>query len=361
MAESSESQDKGTPLEHGQAIVRAMEAWSVGLGPLIHVIGPVNEHGGLRTLGVSLESGMLHTSWHEGTEQLEPVVNLPEHVGFGRRGVNLDWPTLIGRSIPPTRIWPWIVTQDMLKASLKDVLHSHALWSESPDALWELTYDFAWHIASWNSAQRESPSIEDTLRALEEYKSSMLLTIGDLTVEEKDMDAIRKVLQMHLASGKQYVTDRWPGPDRDPPLGRRSWMWHERFTSERWLARVEAVYGAALRIYVDIVQKWFAPFADKLMLYANLPAKFEGRIQMPQTRGDVPHLTWWPRFLGPQQETKVEFELPPQITSIWMTSGKRLRPQTPRILVEPVFHGIVLRQFALMVGGLQLNGTEVAD
>ncbi len=309
--DSSGSQDNGTHIVHGQAIRQAMEAWSVGLGPLMHAIGPVDEHGVLRTLGVSLESGMLSTSWYEGTEQLEPVVNLPEHVGFGRRGVNLDWPTLNARSMPPTRIWPWIVTQEMLKASLKDVLHSHALWAESPDALWELPYDFAWHIASWNSAQRESPSIEDTLRAMDEFKSSSSLTFGDLTVEAKDMDAIRNLLQVHLGSGKRYVTEPWPGPDRDSPLGRRSRMWNEQFTSERWLARVEAVYGAALRIYVDIVQKWFAPFADKLMLYANLPAKFEGRIQMPQTRGGVPYLSWWPRFLGTGQESKVEFELRP--------------------------------------------------
>ena len=118
-------------------------------------------------------------------------------------------------------------------------------------------------------------------------------------------------LHAQLASGKIARDGSMASPGRGSPLDRRSWMWHEEFTGERFLERVEAVYGAALRIYVDIVQKWFAPFADKFMLYANLPAKFEGRIWMPQARRDVPHLSWWPRFLGPQQESKIEFELRP--------------------------------------------------
>ena len=202
VTDSSESQDNGTPLEHGQAIRQAMEAWSVGLGPLIHVIGPFDNQSEMRTLGVAGKSGWLLASWYHGTEQLDPVVEIPELGRVGSRQYDQNWPKWSYRAIPPTRLWPWIFTQDMLVRSLRDVLHSNRLLVESPDALEELTYDFAWHINSWRSPQREAPSIEATLIAIEESKSSISLTIGDLTLGAEDMGAIRNLPPRAISLGK---------------------------------------------------------------------------------------------------------------------------------------------------------------
>ena len=300
-------------LEFGQEIRRAMEDWASGLGPLMPAIGPVTEDGDICTLGIELSSRMIDTAWYRGADRLNPVVRLPKHIRPFSGQYDPDWAWWSGRTIPPTRDWPWAITKDMLVSSLSEPIESRRLALQSPDAIRELTLDFARSVTSWRLATRARPNISEVLRYIDEEAAELAsLRVGGSLYLAEDIRLIRQHLVQRQADGEEFISEPWPGSNKARPMDRSSWGWHETFTDQQLLERTRAVFAAALRIYTSMVDNWFPAFASRLRLRRIVPVKLEGSLFVPKppSRGrDWPYLTWWPRPLGEHEESHVAFEL----------------------------------------------------
>ena len=303
----------GTDLEIGQEIRQAMQDWGSGLGALMPIIGPVTHDGNISTLGIDLSSRMVYTAWYGGMEQLKPVVGLPKHTGSFSSQYDPDWPQWSGRTIPPTRDWPWAITKDMLVHSLSEQIGSRRLALQSADAIRELTFDFARSVTAGRFANPALVKVSEVLHYIDEDAAKCAsLRIGDSLYLAKDIRLIRDHLAERQANGEEFISEPWPDPNMSRPMNRSSWGWHEMFTEQQLLERTKAVYTAALRIYISIVDNWLPAFGNRLQLKCILPVKLEGRLFVPNPppRGrEWPILTWWPRPLGEQEESHVAFEL----------------------------------------------------
>ncbi len=302
-----------TDVEIGQEIRRAMGDWANGLGALMPVIGPVAPDGNVSTLGIESNSRMVYTAWYGGMEQLKPVVGLPKHTGPFSDQYDPDWSRWSGRTIPPTTVWPWAVSKDMLVHSLSEHIGSRRFALQSADTLRELTVDFARSVTARGFATPERVEVSEVLRYIDGDAAKWVsLRVGDSLYLAEDIQLIRRYLVQCQADGEEFISEPWPGPNKARPMGRSSWGWHETFTEQQLLERTKAVYAAALRIYTSIVDSWFPVFSNRLRLKCVLPVRLEGRLFIPNppSRGrEWPFLTWWHRPLGEQEESHVAFEL----------------------------------------------------
>ena len=131
----------------GEELRQTMEVWQNALGSLFTFVGPVDQRGQLPTLGVAGDRNYLTIGWYKGVDQLEPVVEFPPlRSPFGRHTTREEvrnWPVRLGREIPDTELWNWVMTKDELVQRLKEVLQGRRLAYVAPEAVKELTWDFA--------------------------------------------------------------------------------------------------------------------------------------------------------------------------------------------------------------------------
>ena len=213
------------------------------------IIGPVTHDGNISTLGIDLSSRMVYTAWYGGMEQLKPVVGLPKHTGSFSGQYDPDWPQWSGRTIPPTRDWPWAITKDMLVHSLSEQIGSRRLALQSADAIRELTFDFARSVTAGRFANPALVKVSEVLHYIDEDAAKCAsLRIGDSLYLAKDIRLIRDHLAERQANGEEFISEPWPDPNMSRPMNRSSWGWHEMFTEQQLLERTKAVYTAALRI-----------------------------------------------------------------------------------------------------------------
>ena len=273
-----------TDIEIGQEIRRAMGDWANGLGALMPVIGPVAPDGDISTLGIESNSRMVYTAWYVGMEQLQPVVGLPKHTDPFSGQYDPNWSQWSGRTVPPTREWPWAITKDMLVHSLSEHIESRRFALQSADAIRELTFDFARLVTARGFATPEQIEISEVLRYIDGDASKWVsLRVGDSLYPAEDIQLIRRHLVQRQADGEEFISEPWPGPNKARPIGRSSWGWHETFTEQQLLERTKAVYAAALRIYTSIVDDWFPVFSNRLGLKCILPVRLEGRTVHPES------------------------------------------------------------------------------
>ena len=87
-----------------------------------------------------------------------------------------------------------------------------------------------------------------------------------------------------------------------------------RFRQDRQvLARAKAIFEGALKIYNDIVDRWFPAFDKRHQMSYRLPIRIEG-VLVPGGNPEPPEwhrvsLMWWPRIVNGDSESGVFFEL----------------------------------------------------
>lgn len=93
-----------TANEFGHEFRNAMSAFVAGLGPLGNAIGPVDEKGRLKPLGVRVTDDWYLTAWYEGSATMSDVMDLSACSGEFDR----DWPArrLRRRRLAPG--WAWL-------------------------------------------------------------------------------------------------------------------------------------------------------------------------------------------------------------------------------------------------------------
>ena len=317
--ETAETLPPGTAIDLGRKIRQAMTNWNEGLGPLMRAIGPTSRDGGVPSLAVDKGPRMVTTSWYRGEQELEPVIEMTEDLNPFSGCARRDWPIRRSTVIEDTRVWPWIITHEDLSGSLSDQLETYRFALDSVVGLQEFAAEFAENVPRYFLSTPDSPKIGELVDLIEDWTARLggrpqdivVLPSRRYTVEE--LELIRTKLWDLSRDGKDTISESWPGPDKVWPEGRISVWWHEPYTERQLLERTKATFDGALRIYNDIVERWFPAFNKRHQMSYILPLRLEGVLSprsTPDRRGwSDPTLMWWPRLVNSNAESGVFFEL----------------------------------------------------
>ena len=295
--EPAESLLSGTAMEIGTSIRDAMENWKEGLGPLMSTLEMLDESGSVLTLGIDARPGWVTTSWYGGDKALAPVVQLPKDLRDPYKRHFEDWPSSRGRGIEPTRVWPWTVTHDELSQSLSEQLKAFRLALDSTEGFHEFAYDFASFLRRRYFEARDLQTSTDVIDYIDKWLQKrngdpwVSVTFGykEYSFTVPELELFREKVSALSRDGTDILADPWPGPDKERPEGRSGVMWFELYTDERLLQRTNAVFNAALRIYNDIVERWFSAFNRRTQMSHVFPFRMGGELRLPK---DLRRVEW---------------------------------------------------------------------
>ena len=317
--DTPENLPPGTAIDLGRKIRQAMINWKEGLGPLMSAIGPTCRGGGVPSLAVNKGSHMVTTSWYQGEQELEPVIEVPE----GRHSFpgthRSDWPIWFSTVIEDTRVWPWTVTHEDLSRSLSEQLETYRFALGSVVGLNEFAAEFAEDIPRYFLSTPDSPKVGELVDLIDDWTSGVgsspqdIIALGGHSYTVEELKLVRNRLSELSLDGRDTIPELWPGPDKVWPEGKTSVWWYDLYTEGQLLERTKAIFGGALSIYNDIVERWFPTFNKRHQLSYMLPLRLEGilsRRSTPDKRGGFDDtLMWWPRLANSNADSGVFFEL----------------------------------------------------
>ena len=317
--ETPEILPPGNAIDLGRKIRQAMINWNEGLGPLMSAIGPTSQSGAVPSLAVDKGPRMVTTSWYRGEHELEPVIEMTEDMNLFSGSGRGDWLIWGSTVIEDTRIWPWTITHEGLSRSLSDQLETYRFALDSVVGLHEYAAEFAKNVPRYFLSTPDSPKVRELVDLIEDCtvrlggrpQGIVVLRSHRYTVEE--LRIVRSKLLDLAQDGSDTISEPWPGPDKLWPEDRTSVRWHELYTERQLLERTKAIFGGALRIYNDIVERWFPAFNKRHQFGYMLPLRLEG-VLSPRSSPDQggrsePSLFWWPRLVNSNAEPGVFFEL----------------------------------------------------
>ena len=206
-----------------------------------------------------------------------------------------------------------------LSQSLSKELETYRLALDSPLGLHEYAVEFAKNIRGFFLPSQKSPKISELINWIEVWTTEAgrrpldSVSVGSFTYTVKDLELIQAKLYELSREGKDTISEHWPGPDKPRLEGRTSMWWDEFYTEQQLLERAKAIFDGALRIYNDIVGRWFPAFNRRHQMTYMLPLRLEG-ILVPGGNPNRPEwhrasLMWWPRVISSDEESNVLFEL----------------------------------------------------
>ena len=288
--EPPESLPPGTAMEIGTSIRNAMENWNEALGSLMPPLEMVDPNGNIPTLGIDVRLGRVTTSWYKGDEVLYPVVQLPEDLHDLSKGHFWDWPSYTVRGIEPTRVWPWSITQEYLSGLLSKELRTLRFALASPEGFHEFAYEFSSYLLRGFLGTKDSKTSADVIDYIKNYlsqlgggpKSSIRFGYSEYSFTLPTLEQFLERVSELSRVGTDIAVDPWPAPDKEWPAGKTGGMWFEVYTEERLLERTNAIFNGALRIYNDIVERWFSAFNKRTQLSHVLPFRMRGELRLPR-------------------------------------------------------------------------------
>ena len=313
-------------VEHSQSagtqIRQCMDLWKAALDDLYPEIGPVNAENQVSTLAAEKSERYLNISWYAGRCALANIVELRDYLPDGRP--NVDWPIIRSWEIEPElngpSWWSYFTTQNQLSDSLATVLRNYSLASDSVDYRRELAWNFALEIWERNELQQESLGIDRVLEFIRSLKpDTTVVSSRGRDYRSRDLEIIARHLSAMVMQGESEIANPWASADLPIVSGS---IWN-LYSDERLLERTRAIYSAALRTYISIVERWFLRFSRRLAFYRILPVRLEGRIRPSSretSRNRGPALDWYVRILPEVQQNEVLFELDGGLT--YMSSGE---------------------------------------
>ena len=317
--DAEETTPSGSTIEIGQRIREAMTNWKEGLGPLMAAIGPTSREGTIPPLLVGKGPRLITTSWYQGESQMDPVVEMREVVNHSFAPTGDDWPAWRSTEIEPTRVWQWATTKDELSQSLSKELKGYRFALDSTQGIHELTAEFVKTIPKALLSTADPPKIDELIGLINQWTTKPGGSLDDVVFlgpQGYTINHLRLAHTMlsHLRSaGYQTISDPWPGPDKPTPTGVPQIWWDEIYTHQQLLARATAIFDGALRIYNDIVDRWFTTFDKRHQMSYKLPVRIQG-VLVPEGNPKRPDwhrvsLMWWPRLANADSESGVFFEL----------------------------------------------------
>ena len=314
-----ETPPSGSAIEIGRRIREAMSNWKAGLGPLMSAIGPTSSDGTIPPLLVDKGPRLITTGWYQGESQLDPVVEMREVVNHSSARTRQDRPAWRSTEIEPTRVWQWATTKEELSQSLSEQLKGYRFALDSTLGIYELAAEFAKTIPTALVSTADSPKIDELIDLISEWTNRPgaspddVVSLGRQGYTVNQLRLAQTMLSSLRSVGYKIISDPWPGPDKPTPTGVSKIWWDEIYTDQQLLARAKAIFDGALRIYTDIVDRWFPAFDKRHQMSYRLPVRIEG-ILVPGGNPERPEwhrvsLMWWPRIVNGDSESGVFFEL----------------------------------------------------
>ena len=313
----------GTAMGIGTSIRNAMEDWKKGLGPLMNALNMLDENGSIPTLGVDVQSGLVATSWYRGDEILDPVVQLPDNLRDPSSGHSRNWPRWRRGSIESTRVWPWSVTHDEISQLLSEQLKGFRLALEFTEGFHEYAYEFSRYLRRNHFELGGLQTSTDVVDYIDEWLLEWgrdprdSVTFGwEYSFTVLELKLFRERVYELSQNGIDVSMNPWPAPDKEWPPGRSGGKWFERYTEERLLQRTNAIFNAALRIYNDIVERWFSAFTKLTQMSHVLPFRMRGELRLRggQEQGQRRDATliYWTEQADSKEDSGVIIELEPK-------------------------------------------------
>ena len=316
LSERDDGLPTGGALTLGEELRGAFNDWSNSLGDLMSEISPRARNGDLAPLGIRrgdwMGWGMITTAWYMGSNQLDPVIELPANIHS--MSPSPEWKFLQSKRIDSICTWPWIFAKNVLAESLTELVNSRFLGLDSNDGIHELTHEFCCHLIDgpWQVPSRVA--VKEALEAISGSSQIRLARFGaNRNYGPGQIEMVETYLRQEFAGdNRAIIASKWPEPDREYPKGKQSWGWWECYSHERLVSRMAAIYGAAIRIYEEIVCRRLPCFSDWLPFNQTLPVSFEGRLIFPEGETNFesrPYLHWWIRPLEKSDDSRVSFEV----------------------------------------------------
>ena len=301
--------------ELGAELWSAMDAWRRGFGKLFQIIGPVGADGSTAAVGIRMNSTTIATSWYNGARTLpQRVVPLPERAKTGPRNFDLGWAVLHSETMPRDSEWPWVATRRYLVDSLSKTIVTRRLALPSDHAARELVWAFALAITEQGEFSPRPIRTQEILNRVQklavEARQGMVFRIRRLEITPDELTLVKRQLERLLEQGEETVRDPWPRFDQTPSRNARGCSTWDFYSDDRLLERTTAVYSAALQLYMEMVDRWFAGFRNRLRFGRLFPVRLEGRVtksHQPYWKG-APSLSWCAKALPTGETSRVDLE-----------------------------------------------------
>ena len=144
-----------------------------------------------------------------------------------------------------------------------------------------------------------------------------------------ELESFRERILEFSRRGVNILDDPWPIPDRERPLGKGGWMWFERYTDERLIQYTNEVLNGALRIYNDIVERWFPAFNKHGQMRHALPYRLVGEIRLLEGRGlggrEMATIACWNEWADGVADSGVFIEMGPKNQNVDETKQEKVR------------------------------------
>ena len=331
----------------GSELWNAMDAWRVGLGELFRAIGPVAVDGSTAAVGIQMNSTRITTSWYSGERTLpHPVVRLPDGAKTVFRHHDPGWVVLHTEMTPLCAEWPWKTTRRYLVDALSKTIMTRRLALPSDYATRELVWAFALAITGQGEFSPRPIGAQEVLAIIQQMtaqvrRETIVFKIRQLEITPDELNIMKGELERLLEQGEGVVRDPWPCFDRKPSTGSHGLHTWDFYSDERLLERATVVYTAALQLYMEMVDRWFSGFRNRLQFARLFPIRLEGRLtksHQPHWQG-APGLTWRARALPRAETSQVVLEWSSSedfdLLSYWREEEENLKSVRPGTDVTP--------------------------
>ena len=300
-ADPPAADSKLTAEQLGRELRNAMSAFVSGLGRLGNAIGPVDDRGHLKPLGVEVTDDWYLTAWYEGPATMTDVVDLSAYSGELER----DWPARRLRRRRLARGWAWLDAKEELTSQLDRRLDEHGFLVDNKVLVHELAWMLATAVLDRSSLFRSVVSVEEMKYVLNRNWRPPL-RMGR-RVNPEALPFVVAWLQ-GLVRKDEPLRAPWPGPDREAPNGRGGfWEW-DVYSPERMQARLRGVLTGALGIYRDVVSSWFPAMGMKCEIFALMPVRLVAHLEIDRSsRG--PGYVYYFESLGEGETSCAEVHL----------------------------------------------------
>ena len=296
-----------TPEGTGHRILRALGHWAEGLGVLYETAGPITDTGDTKPLMVGVRGRYVMTLWYEGREQHPPLASVD--ITEARANHPQGWSS-IARDVPPTEAWPWIITKEDLAGEMDRALNHGMIAMLSEVGVKELCWEFALKVGAAPSSEDSTLRLDEVLQRLSELSPNGIggLYLKDTEYSSPDLQAIESHLRGLQSSGQLHLHPPWPVSSLScgigPPLSHRN--------PQELLLHANEVFGGALEIYKQVVERGIPQLSPRLRLYSLMPVNIEGHLVTPEGENLIenpPVISWRPRIVPVDKGNTVSLRL----------------------------------------------------
>ncbi|MFN0155750.1 MAG: hypothetical protein ACKVUT_15360 [Gaiella sp.] len=277
----------------------AYETWDTALTPAAEMLLPRKMDHSLATVAATAHDDSLMHGWHTGPQDLGTSTIFPDDVNILRPKEHWH-PRSLGRTHwPPT--WPWSRSRDEVRNELTRVVSSRQLHTDSHWHTKEALYLFACLVHRHGGLFDPEFDSKPVVVALRRIKTDLLATKWGVF----EVPALCQSIDALCLDGHATITSPWPRSDNSNGSG----FMGNQYSPPRALARVNAVYQAAIDTYRPLCDRWFPNLKHRMRIYVLLPARLVGEFRPGDKHtGGMATLHWHLEPLIAGETSRVEIE-----------------------------------------------------